>query len=66
MSKTAAANEKRGRYWRTCTLSNLCARAARCKQLRARLATRGGRFSPSACIYRWAGRTCLFSAIFKN
>jgi len=38
----------------------------RCKQLRARLATRGGRISPSACICRWADRTCLFSAIFKN
>jgi len=36
------------------------------KQLCARLTTRGGRISPSGCICRWAGRTCLFSAIFKN
>jgi len=38
----------------------------RSKQLHARLATRGGRISPSACICRWAGRTCPFSAIFRN
>jgi len=38
----------------------------RSKQLRARLATRSGRILPSACICRWASRTCLFSAIFKN
>jgi len=36
------------------------------KQLRARLETRCGRISPSACICRWAGRIYLFSAIFKN
>jgi len=36
------------------------------KQFRARLETRGGRISPSACICRWAGRIWLFSAIFKN
>jgi len=40
------------------------ARATRCKQFRVRLATRGGRISPSTCICRWAGRTCLFSASF--
>jgi len=38
----------------------------RSKQLRAYLETRGGRISPSACICRWAGRICLFLAIFKN
>jgi len=38
----------------------------RSKQLRARLATRDGCISLSVCICRWAGRTCLFSAIFKN
>jgi len=36
-----------------------------CRSKQQRLATRGGRISPSACICRWAGRTCLFS-IFKN
>jgi len=35
-------------------------------EIRARLATRGGRILSSVCICRWAGRTCLFSAIFKN
>jgi len=32
----------------------------------ARLETRGGRTSPIACIWRWAGRICPYSAIFKN
>jgi len=49
---------KRARSW---SERNHC----RSKQLRARLATRGERISPSACICRWAGWHASFQQFSK-